>query len=173
MTLTKAFDEHSPYPQIRVDSGSATPPPDARAVNQREQANNIQQLIKRYVPAANLLSNVGSEIAFGLPLEASSTFPTLLRELDKQLPSLGLVNYGLSVTTLEEVFLKVAQEDSVPSMSRKNSLVERSAVITARPDAAAQLEEGECAGGLGSVEQGSDKHGTGDERESKGEIEEE
>ena len=38
-----------------------------------------------------------------------SRFPDLLRELDRDRATLGMRSYGLSVTTMEEVFLNVSQ----------------------------------------------------------------
>ncbi|KAF4317459.1 hypothetical protein JM18_007589 [Phytophthora kernoviae] len=63
------------------------------------------------VPTAQLLSNVGSEIAFQLPLASSSKFASMFADIDDNLKSLGLLSYGVSVTTLEEVFIKVAEAD--------------------------------------------------------------
>jgi ATP-binding cassette, subfamily A (ABC1), member 3 len=61
------------------------------------------------IPSGRLLSNVGAEVAFQLPLDTSEEFPELFRSLDAQLSALGLLSYGISVTTLEEVFIKVAE----------------------------------------------------------------
>ncbi|ETL98521.1 hypothetical protein L917_04425, partial [Phytophthora nicotianae] len=69
----------------------------------------VAAFVQSYVPAAVLLSNVGSEIAFQLPLHSSSEFATMFAEMDRQLQTLGLLSYGVSVTTLEEVFIKVAE----------------------------------------------------------------
>ncbi|KAK1930150.1 ABC transporter A family member 1 [Phytophthora citrophthora] len=69
----------------------------------------VSAFINSYVPSAQLLSNVGSEIAFQLPLHSSSSFATMFADMDRQLKSLGLLSYGVSVTTLEEVFIKVAE----------------------------------------------------------------
>ncbi|TYZ68996.1 hypothetical protein PybrP1_010597 [[Pythium] brassicae (nom. inval.)] len=71
--------------------------------------NNVVAFIQTYVPDALVLSNVGSEIAFQLPLSSSSKFAKMFAELDGELASLGLLSYGVSVTTLEEVFIKVAE----------------------------------------------------------------
>jgi len=55
-----------------------------------------------------VLSDVGKELALRIPLEQSAKFPDLFEELDEKQEALGLDSWGLSVTTLEEVFLKVA-----------------------------------------------------------------
>ncbi|RLN48979.1 hypothetical protein BBJ28_00019753, partial [Nothophytophthora sp. Chile5] len=69
----------------------------------------VSAFVKSFVPAAQLLSNVGSEIAFQLPLASSSQFASMFAEMDRRLKRLGLLSYGVSVTTLEEVFIKVAE----------------------------------------------------------------
>ncbi|KAE9098788.1 ABC transporter A family member 1 [Phytophthora fragariae] len=69
----------------------------------------VAAFVTSYVPSAKLLSNVGSEIAFQLPLNSSSQFAMMFAEMDNQLQLLGLLSYGVSVTTLEEVFIKVAE----------------------------------------------------------------
>jgi hypothetical protein len=53
-------------------------------------------------------------MAFQLPMQDSSSFPALFNALDKQKEQLGVVNYGMSMTTMESVFLKVITEDSGP-----------------------------------------------------------
>jgi hypothetical protein len=63
----------------------------------------VSQLVKEHVSTASLISSVGTELSFRLPIDASEHFPAMLRQLDKQKDTLGLVNYGISVTTMEEV----------------------------------------------------------------------
>ncbi|CAK4248260.1 unnamed protein product [Aphanomyces euteiches] len=58
---------------------------------------------------ARVLSNVGTEISFQLPLDCSHLFAKMFAELDDKLADLGVLSYGISVTTLEEVFIKVAE----------------------------------------------------------------
>ncbi|ETL45373.1 hypothetical protein L916_04529 [Phytophthora nicotianae] len=69
----------------------------------------VTAFVTSFVPDAQLLSNVGSEIAFQLPLHSSSKFASVFAEMDRQLGTLGLLSYGVSVTTLEEIFIKVAE----------------------------------------------------------------
>ncbi|KAG7392080.1 hypothetical protein PHYPSEUDO_002304 [Phytophthora pseudosyringae] len=81
----------------------------------------LQSLITNRVPAAKVLSNVGAEIAFQLPLDSTASFPQLFEELDEKLRYLGVLSYGISVTTLEEVFIKVAEandEDNQHTLSK-------------------------------------------------------
>lgn len=65
--------------------------------------------IKEHIPSCTVLSNVGTEVAFQLPLDASSKFARMFELLDDKLDQLSLLSYGISVTTMEEVFIKVAE----------------------------------------------------------------
>ncbi|KAH7462518.1 hypothetical protein KRP22_004939 [Phytophthora ramorum] len=71
--------------------------------------SRVIEFVSRYVPASQVLSNVGTEIAFQLPLDSSSKFPAMFRKLDENLQNLSVLSYGISVTTMEEVFIKVAE----------------------------------------------------------------
>ncbi|TMW59992.1 hypothetical protein Poli38472_000034 [Pythium oligandrum] len=69
----------------------------------------VMDFVLGRISSGKVLSNVGTEIAFQLPLDASTQFPELFRALDKQLKHLQILTYGISVTTMEEVFIKVAE----------------------------------------------------------------
>jgi len=68
----------------------------------------VLALVRQHVPASTLSSRGGTELAFKLPRDESSSFAPLLSELEGRKAELGVVSCGLSVTTLEEVFLKVS-----------------------------------------------------------------
>jgi len=69
-------------------------------------AENILRVVKRHVPEVELESNVGAELSFVLPKEQSARFEQLFIDLERNQDSLGIGSFGVSVTTLEEVFLK-------------------------------------------------------------------
>ncbi|GAB5359398.1 hypothetical protein AAMO2058_000540400 [Amorphochlora amoebiformis] len=71
---------------------------------------SIKNTIHQSVPKAKLLSEVAGEISFQLPFSDSSKFPDMFDTLDKNKKEWGIHSYGVSVTTLEEVFLKVGHE---------------------------------------------------------------
>jgi len=50
---------------------------------------------------------VSSEEIYQLPLDSVTTFEALFNGLDQNLDTLGIDSYGISITTLEEVFLSV------------------------------------------------------------------
>ncbi|OQR95862.1 ATP-binding Cassette (ABC) Superfamily, partial [Thraustotheca clavata] len=81
----------------------------------KREACNIRyvvQYVQQYVPQVKVLSNVGSEVVLQLPTSSSEAFPQLLHGLDQNLAQLQLMEYGISVTTLEEVFLRIARTNN-------------------------------------------------------------
>lgn len=70
----------------------------------------IIETIKKYVPDCQVLTNVATDLAVQLPLQRISQFPPLFHELDQRKNSLKYLDYGISITTLEEVFLNVGSQ---------------------------------------------------------------
>ncbi|XP_059201726.1 phospholipid-transporting ATPase ABCA1-like isoform X2 [Centropristis striata] len=75
----------------------------------------VSGLILCHVPAARLVEDLGHELTYVLPYSAAKdgAFVELFRDLDLRLPDLGISSYGVSDTTLEEIFLKVAEDNGV------------------------------------------------------------
>ncbi|KAM7418256.1 hypothetical protein PAMA_017758 [Pampus argenteus] len=78
-------------------------------------ASLVSGLIMRHVPAARLVEDLGHELIYVLPYSAAKdgAFVELFKDLDDKLPDLGISSYGVSDTTLEEIFLKVAEDNGV------------------------------------------------------------
>lgn len=88
-------------------------------------ASFAADIVHRHIPTATVVSEVGTEISFKLPLTSSSCFEEMFRELESCMKRstlnsetgacenecAGIESYGISVTTLEEVFLRVAGSD--------------------------------------------------------------
>ncbi|NXB29189.1 ABCA1 protein, partial [Eulacestoma nigropectus] len=72
----------------------------------------LSALIQKLVPGSRLVEDIGHEVLFVLPYSGArdGTFGELFRELDARLGELGVSSYGISDTTLEEIFLKVAED---------------------------------------------------------------
>ncbi|XP_063285490.1 uncharacterized protein LOC134571247 [Pelobates fuscus] len=75
----------------------------------------VTALIQSHIPEANLKEDVGGELVYTLPrfsADISEAYLSLLRALDSSLSDLHIGCYGISDTTIEEVFLKLT--DGVP-----------------------------------------------------------
>lgn len=51
-------------------------------------------------------NNVGSELTYILSEDQSAVFEEMLGDLENNGQSLGIDSYGISLTTMEEVFMK-------------------------------------------------------------------
>lgn len=71
--------------------------------------SEITRLVHMYVPNAALESSAGAELSYILPKESTSRFELLFAELEMNREELGIASYGASVTTMEEVFLRVGK----------------------------------------------------------------
>lgn len=82
----------------------------------------VTDLVMKHIPEATLLSNVGAEQAFRLPFASTPYFVALFQEADAMKARLGISEYGISVTTLEEVFIRVGK--NTEDISSRESLVQ-------------------------------------------------
>lgn len=111
----------------------------------------VADIIYRHIPSAVCVSEVGTEISFKLPISSASSFESMFREIENYMQRsvsnsaikcssetstgdkndhLGIDSYGISVTTLEEVFLRVAgcDFDVAPSEQQQSSPLTSSVV---------------------------------------------
>ncbi|XP_012587144.1 PREDICTED: ATP-binding cassette sub-family A member 3 [Condylura cristata] len=69
----------------------------------------VSQLVCRHIPNARLESSAGAELSYVLPKESTPRFEGLFTQLETQQKELGIASFGASVTTMEEVFLRVGK----------------------------------------------------------------
>lgn len=72
-----------------------------------ELVTNFTNLVQKHVTNAKLNSNINNEITFVLPKEEAFKFSQLFNELELVKNDLNIINIGVTVTTIEEVFLKI------------------------------------------------------------------
>lgn len=72
----------------------------------------VTHLLQRYIPDIRVDGDVGTELSYQLAEENSKTFHTMFSELEDRSVELGVDSYGISLTTLEEVFMKVGSDSS-------------------------------------------------------------
>ncbi|XP_062038302.1 phospholipid-transporting ATPase ABCA7, partial [Lepus europaeus] len=75
-------------------------------------AAQLLALVRRWVPGARLVEELPHELVLALPYAGAQdgSFVRLFQELDQQLGELDLTGYGISDTSLEEIFLKVVEQ---------------------------------------------------------------
>ncbi|XP_075994204.1 retinal-specific phospholipid-transporting ATPase ABCA4a [Genypterus blacodes] len=84
-------------------------------VPDRQMDGNVERitaLIRHHVPQAQLIEVIGQEMTFLLPNRdfQPRSYASLFRELEETLTDMGLSSFGVSDTSLEEIFLKVTAD---------------------------------------------------------------
>jgi len=79
----------------------------------RDSAPDIDKFIFDRIKNAIKMQEVSSEIIYQLPTESSPIFKEFFKEFDSNLYALGVRSYGVGITTLEEVFLKIGHGEEV------------------------------------------------------------
>src|SRR6218665_1068370 len=70
---------------------------------------NVERLsgfIKSKIPMTQMVNDEADEVVFVLPSQEASKFATLFQTLETFGEKLGVDSFGVSVTTMEDVFLK-------------------------------------------------------------------
>ena len=61
---------------------------------------------------------MSSEISFKIPADKANAFQEFFEEFDEKLDELKILSYGISMTSLEEVFLKSNEATKSPEVNR-------------------------------------------------------
>nr|QST14975.1 ABCA1-1 protein [Diaphanosoma celebensis] len=120
LTLVRTdSNETSDTASLVSDLSGAVPP-----ISTSDGSQAIEAIVQRHIPNAIAEHNVGSDFVFCLPeLDEQGqlqrqNFARLFDDLDANIERFGFSSYGVSDTTLEEIFLKVAND---PSASGENA----------------------------------------------------
>ena len=93
--------------------------------DEREDNEELESFILNNVPGSTKVSEVSSEATFLLPKTASSHFSEFFKKFDRELKNLKASSYGVSMTTLEEVFLKVEGADHKDDAQLQEKIIKR------------------------------------------------
>jgi ATP-binding cassette subfamily A (ABC1) protein 3 len=75
--------------------------------NSEFKQNKLESLIRQVTQSEPIIeSNIAREICVSIPTNLSTKLPHLLNELERKKNDLGIINYGISSSTVEEVFIK-------------------------------------------------------------------
>ena len=74
--------------------------------------HQINQFIQKSIPKASISSSAGTELVIRLPQDDLSLFPSVFEQLEIQSEKIGIRTYGIETTTLEEVFMRIVNEDN-------------------------------------------------------------
>jgi ATP-binding cassette subfamily A (ABC1) protein 3 len=68
--------------------------------------SKMTSVVQQHVPSATLESEISAELSFLLPHDQSAKFESLFLDVEKKRHDLGVTSFGMTATTMEEVFLK-------------------------------------------------------------------
>lgn len=112
LTSPSMSNLHKKGSSLETPSFSANSPVlfDRQSTSRANGPTLIDRLVQSKINDANLVSLSSNEINYRLPFEESHKFSQLFELLDllNVERSLGISTYGISVTTLEEVFIKIS-----------------------------------------------------------------
>ncbi|KAK0132264.1 ATP-binding cassette sub-family A member 12 [Merluccius polli] len=106
---------------------------------------DLKAFIQAHVPEARLKEAQGSDVVYTLPPFSSASafsYRSLLSALDTNLDALQLGGYGISDTTLEEVFLQLTQTDPHSGTEYKPLSISESVSDTASLDSFSEEAHG-------------------------------
>lgn len=73
----------------------------------------IGNMINKHVPMAKLERVSQAEVTYTLPFDSLPSFPSLFKDIELNGRSIGIENMAVWMTTLEEVFLKLVDDDKI------------------------------------------------------------
>jgi len=89
----------------------------------------VSGVVSKHSPEYRIASENQAEIVYNIPFEHSYNFPSLFDELDGSASQLGISSYGVAITSLEDVYLKVGRDTELEeSKGVKEDLIELNAI---------------------------------------------
>lgn len=73
-------------------------------------SHDVTKLLKKYLPNIHIATDVGAELGYHLPDDDTTFFQQMFNDLENNMRSLQLSSFGVSLTTLEDVFHKVGTD---------------------------------------------------------------
>ncbi|XP_017124894.1 phospholipid-transporting ATPase ABCA3 isoform X2 [Drosophila elegans] len=85
------------------------------------ETNEVTALLNKYIPGLKPECDIGAELSYQLPDSASAKFEEMFGQLEEQSEELHLNGYGVGITSMEEVFMKVGAEKDISGNMKDQS----------------------------------------------------
>ena len=79
----------------------------------------LPYMLSRLGPDVQKVSEIGGEMTIQIPSKYSSEFKDFFADFDNDLDKLDIQSYGISITTLEQVFLKIGSMEDPSILFKK------------------------------------------------------
>ena len=101
--------------------------PQIGTVDAQKSVDDVMAKVRRHVPSAAIVMQEGQEVIINLSAESFASFPGMLLALDESRASSDIRDYGISLTSLEEVFMRIEDDGSprpppIAAVSEHNSV---------------------------------------------------
>lgn len=91
--------------------------------------NLVTSLLRQYIPNLSPESDIGAELSYQLSDSYSSIFEKMFSALENHAERLKLSGYGISISSLEEVFMKAGTENSYKNGNTSHREIDNDAVL--------------------------------------------
>lgn len=81
----------------------------------------VTEVLRRHVPDADVENDIGTELSYLFVEQNVSMFREMFEELESRLAELRLISFGVSLTTLEEVFMSVGTDPMTKKLEKRTS----------------------------------------------------
>ncbi|XP_023930852.1 ATP-binding cassette sub-family A member 17-like [Lingula anatina] len=81
------------------------------------RSETIKQLIEDGIEGARIMSETESEIRISLPRSQSPKFAAVFEQLEEEKAAFGVSSFGISLATLDELYLRIARESEMKTTS--------------------------------------------------------
>ena len=114
--------------------------------------DGVNDVVTNACADATLVSDLGSEVTYSIPTTAAARMPLLCDQLDDVKKEYGVTSYGLSVSSLEDVFVEVGR------LAEKHSEIPGLQAPMTHPDSPSKKSDPAAAAGVGTAD-GRDLYG--------------
>ncbi|KFB51722.1 AGAP007504-PA-like protein [Anopheles sinensis] len=76
------------------------------------QPELLTELLRRFVPNVTVESDIGTELSYRLQEQYRPMFQPALEELENNVTRCGISSYGIALSTMEEVFMRLGSDES-------------------------------------------------------------
>ncbi|XP_053689795.1 phospholipid-transporting ATPase ABCA3-like [Sabethes cyaneus] len=75
--------------------------------------SNLTWLLRKYIPNIKVETDIGTELSYVLNKEYLHLYQKMLADLEEHTAQCGISSYGISLSTLEEVFMRLGSDQDV------------------------------------------------------------
>lgn len=83
-------------------------------------SNRVTELLEKHIPDIRLEHENDTEITYLLPEDRNDKFKEIFEDLENNEERLKIGSFGVSLTTLEEIFLKIGKSESFMAATARN-----------------------------------------------------